>query len=239
MKNDGEDLSSSYRACECCYLLRRLAINHLVEHITRDLQDLKKYMEIQTSVNFYASSILLAYDTTKLNSISFCPRHKAKSYITSLIPNREKPTIEENKVDHCCLKQHTKKTDITENMQDNGDKMKEKRLSSHNLCKNIHVPYSLKMIDFGHTYIDLDQAKIDTNHERTVDINRIKTIDLNEMNHFERGNDRTIDCKQMKVIDPLNLRKNVSNHLERAIDTNYLFGLQSLVEYFKNILKEI
>ena len=191
MKYDGEP--PLYQYCECCNFLRVFAVTHLLEHIISDLVEMIDYMGRQSRINFYASSLLIAYDSTKLNSISHCTRHRGTSHISPIPVNSD---VIQSKAEHTCLKEKYIKIDMNEyrirnehsdaNLNETilGGYAARLSKSTHApMCKSVHIPYSLKMIDFGHTYIDMEHS--------------------------------------------------------RSIDSNYLFGLTNLLEYFKRMTREI
>ena len=179
-----------YKCCEYCNFSRMSAITRLLEHLIDDLIQIINYMKMESRITFYASSLLIAYDSTKLNSVSYCTRHSEKDYLFP-ISNRELPDIY-----HTCMEKHKENDIVDGDMNDIDHEIKEhvfsgyakqlpqlSQITDKHICKRIHVPYSLKMIDFGHTYIDLNST--------------------------------------------------------RNTDTNYIFGLESLLEYFKRISREI
>ncbi|XP_057309821.1 inositol polyphosphate multikinase-like [Hydractinia symbiolongicarpus] len=169
---DEKEVVNHQDCLRCGKWLRRYAVWSIVTHMIEDLEKLIQVLKKQKRISFYASSILLAFDSEKLDSLGHCNLHEAKTvhYYPSLDPALSVSCV------HVCSSSlqnvFTSKNEskIMEELSSKGEDMNltRRRVKKLEECveiyRHVQVPYIARMIDFGHTYIDLDPGHSDTNY---------------------------------------------------------------------------
>ena len=135
--------------CVACIKLRRQATRQLLNRFIEELENLDAVLQRQNRISLYASSILIAYDTKKLGSLCLCKSHVAPFHVAN--PGKLKV-----KNSHQCL--------VSRPVDSVKKKSNMMVTSEVEINQTMSIPYNVRMIDFGHTFIDLFPGRKDENY---------------------------------------------------------------------------
>ncbi|XP_065652068.1 inositol polyphosphate multikinase isoform X3 [Hydra vulgaris] len=137
---------------DCCHQ-HQLATHALLQKVINFLKILLKYMENEKRINLFSSSIFIAYDSMKFYELSHCSLHQHGGCFNNCLNNTAISMLS-----HCC---HEKinKLSVKSNLFTNVPK---KFVAS--LYNKVDYCSSIRMIDFGHSFIDMEPNALDENY---------------------------------------------------------------------------
>ena len=142
------------------------AVHHLACHFVEELDKLKQVMEGQKVLKIFSSSLLISYDSSLLIALKSVPSEILKSNSTTMgIGKYQRPgDLQKQKI-----------SDFIENNVPRTVHLK------GDLCDSpLHIPYTFRMIDFCHSYFDLNKDSIDSNYLHGVNCLRDIFLEIAE-----------------------------------------------------------
>ena len=139
--------------CSDCWHQHQLAAHTLLQKIISFLRILLEYMKNEKRVNLFSSSILVAYDSMKFYELSHCPLHQHGGCFNVHLNHTTIPLLL-----HCCH-ENTNKETVRNNLITSIPKT-----PVTSLTNKMDYCSSIRMIDFGHSFIDMEPTALDDNY---------------------------------------------------------------------------